>query len=89
MDLLVPDLDDLVDGHVQKVAVVRDENKGIRVMCEVIFQPVARLEIKMVGGLIEQQQIRLLQQQLGQRDAHLPAAGKFFGLAMPVVFHET
>jgi hypothetical protein len=41
-----------------------------------------------VGGLVEQQQVRLLQQKFGQRDAHLPAAGKFFGLARPVVAAE-
>jgi hypothetical protein len=42
----------------------------------------------MVGGLVEQQQRRLLQQQFGERDAHLPAAGELFGLALPVFFGE-
>ena len=42
----------------------------------------------MVGGLVEQQQAGLLQQQLGQRDAHLPAAGELFGLALPIFFGE-
>ena len=36
----------------------------------------------MVGGLVEQQQVGASEQQLGQRDAHLPAAGK--GLSRPV-----
>ena len=42
----------------------------------------------MVRRLVEQQQVRLLQQQLGQRDAHLPAAGELFGVALPVFLAE-
>ena len=42
----------------------------------------------MVGGLVEQQQVRLLQKQLGQREAHLPAAGEFVGQARPVFLGE-
>ena len=86
MNALVPDLDNLVDGHVEKIAVVGDQHKSVGIVAEIFFQPVAGFEIKMVGGFVEQQQVGLLQQQLGQRDAHLPAAGKFFGLAGPVFF---
>ena len=89
MQLLVPDLDDAVDGDVEEIAVVRDEDKGVGIAAQILFQPVAGFEIEMVGGLVEQEQIRLLQQQLGERDAHLPAAGKFFRLARPVVSVET
>ena len=84
MNALVPDLDNLVDGHVEKIAVVRDQHKRVGIVAEILFQPVAGFEIKMVGGLVQQQQVGLLQQQLDQRDAHLPAAGKFFGLPGPV-----
>ena len=42
----------------------------------------------MVGGLVEQQQVGLLEQQLGQGDAHLPAAGELFGEAGPVLLGE-
>ena len=42
----------------------------------------------MVGGLIEQQEIRSLQQQLRQRNAHLPAAGKFFRIPLPIITME-
>ena len=89
MNALVPDLDNLVDGDVEKIAVVRDQHKRVGIMRQIFFQPVARFEIEMVGGLVEQQQVRLLQQQLGQCDAHLPAAGEFFGPAMPVFLAET
>ena len=29
-----------------------------------------------------------MQEELGERDAHLPAAGELFGLALPVFFGE-
>ena len=89
MNALVPDLDNLVDGHVEKIAVVRDQHKSVGIVAEIFLQPVAGFEIKMVGGLVQQQQVGLLQQQFDQRDAHLPAAGKFFGLPGPVFFSET
>ena len=89
MDALVPDLGNLVDGDVEKIAVVRDQDESVGIMRQILFQPVAGFEIEMVGWLVEQQQIRFLQQQLGQGDAHLPAAGEFFGAAMPIFFAET
>ena len=48
---------------------------------QVVLKPVARLEVEMVGRLIEQQQTRFCQQQLGERDAHLPSAGELLRLA--------
>ena len=59
VNALVPDLDDLVDRHVEKVAVVRDQHEGVGIVAEILFQPVAGFEIEMVGGLVEQQQVRL------------------------------
>ena len=38
----------------------------------------------MVGRLVEQQQVGLAEQQLGQRDAHLPAAGKRLGRPLEI-----
>ena len=71
---LVPYLDGLVDGHVEKVAVVGDEDVAIGIVVEVPLQPIAGFEVEVVGGLVQQQQAGFLQQQLGQRDAHLPSA---------------
>ena len=75
----VPDFEDLVHRDVQKIAVVRDQDEGVGIIFQILLQPVARFEIEVVGGLIEQQQIGLDQQELGQPDAHLPAAGKLLG----------
>ena len=54
MNSLVPDFGNLVDGYVQKIAVVRDQHESVGIFAEVFFQPVAGFEIKMVGGLVQQ-----------------------------------
>jgi hypothetical protein len=83
---LVPELDGFVDGHIEEVAVVGDEDVGVGVVVEVVLEPVAGLEVEMVGGLVEQEEGGFLQEEFGEGDAHLPSAGKFFGLALPVFF---
>ena len=75
-------------GDVEKIAVVRDQHEGERILQQILLEPVAGFEIEVVGGLVEQQQVRLFEQQLGQRDAHLPAAGEFLGAARPVFLPE-
>ena len=54
MNPLVPDLGNLVDGDVEEIAVVRDEDEGIGVIVEVVFEPVAGFEVEVVGGLVEE-----------------------------------
>ena len=51
---LVPELDGLVDGDVEEVAVVRDEDVGVGVVVEIVFEPVAGFEVEVVGGLVEE-----------------------------------
>src|SRR6185312_11001451 len=87
-DPFVPDLRNLAHRHVEEVAVVRDQHISVRISAEVLFQPVSRLKIQMVCRLVEQQQIGLFQQQPGQGNAHLPAAGEFFRAALPILFVE-
>jgi hypothetical protein len=87
-EALVPDLGDLVDRDIEEVAVVRDQQKRVRIVLQVFLEPVARLEIKMVRRFVEQQQVRLLQKQLGKRQAHLPSAGELVGHPLPVYFSE-
>ena len=59
-----------------------DEDDGVRILDEKLLEPVARLEVEVVGRLVEQEDVRPAQQQLGQRDAHLPAAGELAGVAV-------
>ena len=56
------------------------------IRCQVILQPVARLDVEMVGRLVEHHELGLIEQQLGQRDAHPDPAGKFRDIAMEIAF---
>ena len=75
---------DARDDGVQKEAIVADQDDRVRIRVQVRFEPVARLEIEVVRRLVEQEQVRLAEQQLGQRDAHLPSAGERFGRPLEV-----
>src|SRR3974390_1252657 len=59
VDPLVPDLDDAIDRDIEKVAVVRDQHVGVRILQQVLLQPVAGFQVEVVGGLVQQQQVRL------------------------------
>ena len=88
-EALVPYLHGAVDGDVEKVAVVGDQDVAEGVSLEVVLEPVACFEIQVIRGLVQKQEIGLGQQQLGQRDAHLPAARELIGLPQPVFLGET
>ena len=55
----------------------------------ILLEPVARVEIEVVRRLVEQQQRRPAEQQLGQRDAHLPAARERLGRLVEVGARES
>ena len=88
VEALVPYLDDLVDRDVEKIAVVGDEDVAEGIGLEVVLEPVARFEIEMVGRLVQQEQVRLGEQQFRQRNTHLPAAGELLRLTRPVLLAE-
>ena len=54
---------------IEEVAVVRDTNHRACVLLQVLLQPVDTLRIKVVGRLVQQQDIRLLQEQSAERHA--------------------
>ena len=57
MHPLVPDLDRLAHRHIQKIPVVRNQNERVRIARQIRLQPVARLQVQMVGRLVQQQQV--------------------------------
>ena len=71
--LPVPDFDRLLHRDIEEVAIVGNQQEGIRIFVQVFFEPVAGFEIEMIGRLIEQQQVGPLEQELCERQAHLPA----------------
>jgi hypothetical protein len=54
-------------GAVQEPAVVRDDDRGPAALREEVLQPFAGLEVEMVGGLVQQQQVGTAQQHGRQR----------------------
>jgi hypothetical protein len=81
---LIPDLHDPVADLVEKEAVVGDEDDRKGIELQILFQPVARLDIQMVGRLVEEQHVGFLQKEPGQGDPHLPAAGELAAFPLPV-----
>ena len=63
------DLADPLGYVVEEVAVMRDGEHGALVVVQVVLEPQHRLGIEVVGRLVEQQQVGLLEQKLAQRDA--------------------
>ncbi len=53
-----------------------DQQHGVRIALEVVLQPQGSLEVEVVGGFVQQQEVGLAEQHGGQRNAHAPAAGE-------------
>ena len=70
------ELEDPLRDVVEEVAVVGDRDDGARVFLEEALEPVDRLGVEVVGRFVEQQQVGVAEQQSGQRDAALLAAGQ-------------
>ena len=53
-----------------------DDQDGAGIIAQMAFQPRHRFGIEMIGRLVQQQQLGLVEQQLAQRDAAALAAGE-------------
>ncbi len=62
---------------VEEVAVVGDEEDGAAEAAEVVFEPVEGLGVEVVGGLVEQEEVGLLQQDAAEAGAAQLPAGEF------------
>ena len=65
-----------------------DHHEAAVAACQEALQPLARRQIQVVGGLVEEQQVGAAQQHPAQRDAHLPAAGQLADRPVAVRFLE-
>src|SRR6185312_8671128 len=75
--LFLVEMQDEIDGSVEQIAVVGNQNHGVRIFPDVILKPERAFEIEIVGRLVEEQKIRLGEKKRRKRNAHPPAAGKF------------
>ena len=68
------EMQDIVNHIVEQIALMADDDHGAAIGLKEILQPQGRFEIEMVRRFVEQQQIRVGEEQSGERHAHLPAA---------------
>ena len=64
------------DAGVHEGAVVAHEEHGAVIGSQEVLEPLDALEVEVVGGLVQKEQVGMAKQELGERNAHLPAAGE-------------
>ena len=74
--LALRQIERVVAGGREKCPIVRDDQAGLAMIAEEMLQQNLRAQVEKVRRLVEQQQVRLVQQQRGQFEACLPAAGE-------------
>lgn len=75
---------DVVDASVHEGAVVADDEDGAVIVGYKAAQPLDAFEVQVVSGLVQKQQVGMAQEELGERDAHLPAARELGARALKV-----
>ena len=70
------DLEYAGNALIQEIPVVRDYHKGAAVAGEVALQPLERLNVQVVGGLVQEHKVRFAQEHGAERQTGLFAAGK-------------
>ena len=83
------DLDGPGGDVVQELAVVGDQQQRAPEGFQVILEPFDGLDVQVVRGLVQQQDVRMREQDLGQLDAHVPALAEGFRVAAQFLFLET
>ena len=68
------EMQDMVGHLIQQIAVMADDQHGRGIMGEIVDQPERAFEIEIVGGLVEQQNVRRRKEHGGEGHAHAPAA---------------
>ena len=79
----VAQLPDAVDRRVEERPVVRRDEQRAGPPAEVLLEPFEGVEVEVVGRLVEQQQVRIGDDQPGQRRPRLLAAGQRRRAAWP------
>jgi len=77
IELALAQVQNGVDRVVQELAVVADDQRGVRIFLQPRFEPKRALEVEVIGRLVEQQQVGLREQGGCERHPHAPAAREF------------
>ena len=76
LDVLVLDGEHARADLLEEAAVVGDQHEGAPVVGEEVLQPLDRVDVEVVGGLVEQKEVGIGEQRAGQCDARELAAGE-------------
>ena len=87
LDLVVVDVHDVGADGVEEVPVVADHDDGALEVQQKVLQPVDGVDVQVVGGLVQQQDVRVAEQRLGQQHLHLRPGRPAF--VHHVVVHAT
>ena len=82
LERLLGQVDDVGADAVEEVLRVRDEHERALVVLQLLLEPHGRLEVQVVGRLVEQQQRRTEIEGARERDAHAPAAAEVAALLL-------
>src|SRR5690606_4897318 len=74
LHLALLDVHDTVDCAIEELAIVRDHEQRAAIAAQPLLEPHHRIEIEMIGRLIQQQQVGATHQRLGDVQPYTPAA---------------
>ena len=86
--MMVLDLEDAVYAAVEKIAVMRNDEDAAAVRGQILLQPLEHADVQVIGRLVQDQQIRLFQQQRRQSQPRPLAARKRGDLFLPEFLAE-
>ena len=89
MEFGVKQFEYFVYTGIQKITVVAYKQKSAGKAEQKILQPCARFYVQIVCRFVQKQNVGILQQNLCERNTHLPAAGKSFDRLVEIGFFET
>ena len=76
VDASAGDFDGAGGDVVEEGSVVADQDDGVGPCGQELLQPLYRLDVQVVGRLVQQEHVGPAQEELGQLDAHAPPAGE-------------
>ena len=87
-ELPVAQLPDAIDRRVEECTIMRRDDEGARASPKVLLQPLERVEIQVIGRLVQQQEIGIRDHEAGERAARLLPSGHLGGRTGPFVAGE-
>ena len=88
-EIPVEELIDFIDHVIEEALVMGNDHQASVEGPEVFLEPDKRLDIQVVRGLIEEEEVRILKKDACKGDAHLIAARELAGRTRKVCFPES